>query len=155
RFLGRIDQKSGYVTQSVLVLPLRGADGGVLGALQLLNKPGGFSAHDIDLLKLAAAYSATAISTQRLRREAEAARLLYRDLDIAREVKEHLFPNPPRGVAGLDYAFFCRPEKSVGGDYCDFVELPPNRLACTLGDVSEKGIPAAVLMASLQSSLRT
>src|SRR5689334_10703333 len=46
RFLGRIDQKSGYVTQSVLVLPLRGGDGGVLGALQLLNKPGGFSAHD-------------------------------------------------------------------------------------------------------------
>jgi len=155
RFLGRIDKQSGYVTQSVLVLPLRGGDGGVLGALQLLNKPGGFSAHDIDLLKLAAAYSATAISTQRLRREAEAARLLYRDLEIAREVQEHLFPKPPRGIAGLDYAFFCRPAKSVGGDYCDFVELPQRRLACTLGDVSGKGIPAAVLMASLQSSLRT
>jgi serine phosphatase RsbU (regulator of sigma subunit) len=153
RFLGRIDKQSGYVTQSVLVLPLRGGDGGVLGALQLLNKPAGFSAHDIDLLRLAAAYSATAIETQRLRREAEAARLLYRDLEIAREVQQHLFPKP-RGISGLDYAFFCRPAKSVGGDYCDFVELPQNRLVCTLGDVSGKGIPAAVLMASLQSSLR-
>jgi sigma-B regulation protein RsbU (phosphoserine phosphatase) len=153
RFLGRIDQKTGYSTQSVLVLPLR-AEGKVIGALQLLNKPGGFSTHDVDLLKLAAAYSASAIQTQRLHREAEAARLLYRDLEIAREVQQRLLPTPSRDLKGLDYAFFCRPAKSVGGDYCDFLELPQGQLALTLGDVSGKGIAAAILMASLQASLR-
>jgi sigma-B regulation protein RsbU (phosphoserine phosphatase) len=154
RFLSRIDRQSSYVTQSVLVLPLQGVDGRVIGALQLLNKPGGFSTRDIHVLKLAAAYSGTAIETQRLRREAEAARIFYRELEIAHEVQERLLPEPPRGIIGLDYASFCRSAKSVGGDYFDFVELPQNRFVCTLGDVSGKGIPAAVLMASLQSSLR-
>lgn len=153
RFHRYADRKTGFVTSSVLVLPLCG-DGQVIGALQLLNKPGGFTAHDIGLLKLAAVYAASAIHTQRLRREAEAARLLYRDLEIAREVQQRLLPARERTLPGVEYSFFCRSAKSVGGDYCDFIELPENRLAITLGDVSGKGIPAAILMASLQASLR-
>lgn len=155
RFLNRVDKGSGYVTQSVVVLPLRAAGGKVIGALQALNKPGGFTPADVELLGLAAAYSASAIDAQRLRQEAESARLFFRELEIARDVQARLFPQNPPKVEGLEYSAFCRPAKFVGGDYYDIIPVTGALLAFTLGDVSGKGIAAAVLMASIQASLRS
>ena len=60
---------------------------------------------------------------------------------------------PP--IPGLDYAGYCRSAKFVGGDYYDFLPMPDGGLLFTLGDVSGKGIAAAVLMASMQASLRS
>jgi sigma-B regulation protein RsbU (phosphoserine phosphatase) len=154
RFLNRIDQGSGYLTHSVLVLPLRTADGNVIGAFQALNKPGGFSESDVALLGLAGSYSAAAIETQMLRKEAEKTRLFLHELEIARDVQAGLLPQHPPSIETLDCAAFCRPAKFVGGDYYDFIEMPNGALALTIGDVSGKGIPAAVLMASIQASLR-
>ena len=154
RFLGRVDQESGYITHSVLVIPLRTADGTVIGAFQALNKPGGFSDSDVALLGLAASYSAAAIETHKLRREVESARLILRELAIARDVQAALLPQCTPDLQGLDCAVFFRPAEFVGGDYYDFVETPDGALFFTLGDVSGKGIPAAVFMASIQASLR-
>ena len=64
RFL-RIDSKGGYETKSVLAMPLHGSDGKVIGALQALNKPGGFSQEDVDLLGLAAALAAGLVEAKR------------------------------------------------------------------------------------------
>jgi sigma-B regulation protein RsbU (phosphoserine phosphatase) len=155
RFLGRVDQKSGYVTKSMLVLPLRGSEGGVIGALQVLNKEGGFSDSDVELLGLAASYSANAIETQRLRQEAEASKLLMKELEIARNVQQRLFPQNPPKLESIEFGAYCRPAKFVGGDYYDFTAMPDDGLFFTLGDVSGKGIAAAVLMASIQAALRT
>lgn len=155
RFHSQFDRKSGYLTRSVVSIPLRGAEGKVIGALQVLNKPGGFNERDVDLLGLAAAYSASALETQVLRLEAEAARLLRREIEIARSVQERLFPQDPPILPGLDYAARCRPAKSVGGDYFDFIAMPGGGMLFTLGDVSGKGIAAAVLMASIQASIRS
>jgi phosphoserine phosphatase RsbU/P len=79
---------------------------------------------------------------------------MNRELEIAREVQERLFPQSYPTVAGLDFAGRCRPAQGVGGDYYDFLELPDGSLGIGIGDVSGKGIPAALLMASLQASLR-
>ena len=79
---------------------------------------------------------------------------LNRELEIAREVQERLFPQNYPPVAGLDYAGRCRPALGVGGDYYDFLELPDGCLGIAIGDVSGKGVPAALLMASLQACLR-
>ena len=155
RFFQKVDDKSGYVTRSVLVMPLRGVGGRVIGALQLLNKPSGFSDLDVQLLGIAAGYSASAIEGQRLRKEAEDARLVYRELEIAREVQRKLFPQNLRPVDGIDYSGYCRPARQVGGDYYDFLPLADGSFAFTLGDVSGKGIAAAMLMASIQSTLRS
>ena len=154
RFLNRIDQGSGYVTTSVLVVPLCAAGGKVIGAFQALNKPGGFSESDVALLGFAGSYSAAAIETQRLRNEAEQARIVLHDLEVARDVQAGLLPERAPDIADLECAAYFRPAKMVGGDYYDFVETPDGRLAFTLGDVSGKGIPAAVFMASIQASLR-
>jgi sigma-B regulation protein RsbU (phosphoserine phosphatase) len=155
RFLKTVDIESGYVTKSILTLPLHGMDGKPMGALQVLNKPGGFSHEDVDLLGLCSAYSASTLETQRLRREAEMAQLLLQELEIAREVQQHLLPQVQPPIPGLEYAGYCRSAKFVGGDYYDFLPMPDGGLLFTLGDVSGKGIAAAVLMASIQASLRS
>jgi sigma-B regulation protein RsbU (phosphoserine phosphatase) len=154
RFLRRVDNSSGYKTNSVLAVPLC-VDGSVIGALQLLNKPDGFSSEDAELLRFTALYSAAAINAERMRREAEAVRLMRHELDLAREVQRGLLPQDLPPVRGIEYAGICRPARSVGGDYYDFLELPGDLFGFILGDVSGKGIPAAVLMASIQTLLRS
>jgi sigma-B regulation protein RsbU (phosphoserine phosphatase) len=69
-------------------------------------------------------------------------------------VQERLFPQELPDIAGLDCAAMCRPALGVGGDYYDFLRLPDGKLGIAIGDVSGKGIPAALLMASLRASLR-
>ncbi len=155
RFLRSVDIESGYVTTSVLTLPLHGMDGKPMGALQVLNKPGGFCPEDVDLLGLCSAYSASALETQRLRKEAEVAQLLLHELEIARGVQQQLLPRAQLPIPGLEYAGYCRSADFVGGDYYDFLPMPDGGLFFTLGDVSGKGIAAAVLMASIQASLRS
>ena len=155
RFLKSVDKGSGYVTKSVLTLPLHGMDGKTVGALQLLNKPGGFSQDDVDLLGLCSAYSASTLESQRMRKESEAAKLLLQELEIARVVQQHLLPQGRPEVSGLDIAGYCRSARFVGGDYYDFLPMRDGGFLFTLGDVSGKGIAAAVLMASIQASLRS
>jgi len=154
RFHRTVDQTSGYQTESVLCIPLR-AGKKIIGALQVLNKPGGFSQLDAELLGLMAVYAASAIQTERLRTEAEEGRLLRRELDIARDVQLKLLPRSFPPVNGLEYTGFCRSARFVGGDYYDLLPLPDGGFAFTLGDVSGKGVPAAVLMASIHTLLRS
>ena len=80
---------------------------------------------------------------------------LENELSIAREVQEQLFPRTLPQLPGLQLAAICRPARTVSGDYYDFIRLGPSRLGIALADISGKGISAALLMASLQASLRT
>jgi sigma-B regulation protein RsbU (phosphoserine phosphatase) len=155
RFLRSVDIESGYDTRSILTMPLHGVDGEPIGAIQVLNKPGGFSAEDVDLLGLCATYSASTLETQRLRKNEELAQIVLREMEIARDVQQHLLPQAQPPIPGLEYAGYCRSAEFVGGDYYDFLPLPTGGLLFTLGDVSGKGIAAAVLMAGIQASLRS
>ncbi len=154
RFLRSVDASSGYHTEQVLCVPMR-AERRVIGALQLLNKPGGFTEDDAGLVGLLAHFAASAIESERLRKEAESARLLRHELDLARDVQARLLPQDVPVVKGLAMAGCCRPAKLVGGDYYDLLRLEDGRFAFTLGDVSGKGIAAAVMMASIQTLLRS
>jgi phosphoserine phosphatase RsbU/P len=153
RFSAAIDKGSGYQTESLLTVPLRTSRGEVIGACQVLNKPGGFQPRDVDLVWLAASYSATAIETQRAQQEAELARKRQRELEIAREVQRQLFPKYPAQAAGLDFAVNCIPAQEVGGDYYNYWRGSDDGFHFGLGDVSGKGIAAALLMASIQATL--
>src|SRR5947209_1502079 len=100
-------------------------------------------------LALEVARLTTAIGREMAQRER-----LNRELEIAREVQEHLFPQRLPKVPDLDYCGCCRPAREVGGDYYDFLELPNGKLGIAIGDVSGKGVGAALMMASLEASLR-
>jgi sigma-B regulation protein RsbU (phosphoserine phosphatase) len=100
-------------------------------------------------LALEVARLTTAIGREMAQRER-----LNRELEIAQEVQAHFFPQRLPTVPGLDYCGHCRPAREVGGDYYDFLELPEGKLGIAIGDVSGKGIGAALMMASLEASLR-
>ena len=76
-----------------------------------------------------------------------------RELELAREVQQRLFPQTYPPIARLDYAGACRPALGVGGDYYDFIRLSDTELGIAIGDVSGKGISAALLMATLRAYL--
>ncbi len=127
-------------------------------ALGMKRSEAAYAPSDLKLLQSVGSQVALALENGRLTAAvaAEAARRerLNREIEIAREVQERLFPQDLPAVPGLDYGGRCRPARGVGGDYYDFLALPQGRLGVAIGDVSGKGIPAALLMASLQASLR-
>jgi serine phosphatase RsbU (regulator of sigma subunit)/predicted enzyme related to lactoylglutathione lyase len=85
----------------------------------------------------------------------EAERRAAQELEIARQVQARLFPQIRPELKTVEYAGICLQARQVGGDYFDFLSLGPQRLGLIIGDVSGKGIAAALLMANLQASLRS
>jgi sigma-B regulation protein RsbU (phosphoserine phosphatase) len=79
---------------------------------------------------------------------------MNREIEIAREVQQRLFPQSIPQIKDVSLAGMCRPASEVGGDYYDLVELEDGHLGFAIGDVSGKGISAALIMASLRASLR-
>jgi serine phosphatase RsbU (regulator of sigma subunit) len=85
----------------------------------------------------------------------ESERRAAQELEIAKEVQARLFPQTLPAFEGLDFAGVCIPARAVGGDYYDFLNLGGSRLGLVIGDISGKGIAAALLMANLQAILRS
>ena len=85
----------------------------------------------------------------------EQERRTAQELEFAKQVQARLFPQSLPQLKSLDYAGLCIPAREVGGDYYDFLNLGPQRLGLVLGDISGKGMPAALLMANLQANLRS
>ena len=88
--------------------------------------------------------------------QAGAARLEVQDEELqrAREIQESLLPKVIPQLPGFEVASAWQPARAVGGDYFDVLKLGENRLAICIADVSGKGVPAALLMANVQASLR-
>ena len=80
---------------------------------------------------------------------------MKRDLEIAREIQSWLMPTEAPKVPGVDIAFASRPANTVAGDYFDTFFRPNGRLLIVVANIAGKSIPAALLTATLQASLRT
>ena len=85
----------------------------------------------------------------------KADRRVKTELEIAHNVQQKLFPNQTRRLASIDYAGRCVPAREVSGDYYDFLDVGEGGLGFVVGDVSGKGIGAALLMANLQACFRS
>jgi sigma-B regulation protein RsbU (phosphoserine phosphatase) len=109
--------------------------------------------HD-QLGALCEAFDNMTASVEGLLRESQEKLRLESELEIAREVQTRLFPLEAPELPGLKLYGACKAARSVSGDYYDFLRLGENRIAMVLGDVSGKGISAALLMAAIQSALR-
>lgn len=144
---------------SQLLLPL-GFRNKLLGIFSLGPKRSEepYSRTDVQLLRSVATQTGLALENSRLTievaKEMAQRESLNREIEIAREVQERLFPQRLPAIVGLDFSGACRPAQGVGGDYYDFLTLANGDLGIAIGDVSGKGIAAALLMASLQASLR-
>jgi sigma-B regulation protein RsbU (phosphoserine phosphatase) len=89
-----------------------------------------------------------------LHEEQLATRLFEEEVATARRIQQQLLPETPPALPGWDVCASNSPSRQVGGDYHDFLPLPDNRVGLAIGDVSGKGVPAALLMSNLQAALR-
>lgn len=128
------------------------------GVLTVYGKPeeagGAFSEEDARLLSILAGQSAQVVENARLEEEERELKVIQQEMTMAGRIQMDLLPKHPPVIAGYDIAASTIPAKLVGGDYFDFIELGQGKVALCLGDVSGKGMPAALLMAHLQATLR-
>jgi sigma-B regulation protein RsbU (phosphoserine phosphatase) len=113
-----------------------------------------FSPLQIDLMKAVAAQAAAAIENARLQSESLEAEALERQVRLAGDVQQRMIPHTPPEVPGLDVASAYVPMYSLGGDFYDFIPLPGDNLGLAIADVSGKGVPASLTMASVRAFLR-
>jgi phosphoserine phosphatase RsbU/P len=106
------------------------------------------------LAALATSFNSMTESIEKLILEQKEKQRLENEISIAKEVQEQLFPSRMVELPNLELHGFCRPARSVSGDYYDFLLLGPERLLLAVGDVSGKGISAALLMATIHSAVR-
>jgi serine phosphatase RsbU (regulator of sigma subunit)/anti-sigma regulatory factor (Ser/Thr protein kinase) len=142
-----------------LVVPLV-TQGELIGLLNLGPRLSDqeYSGDDRRLLESLAAQAAPAVRVGQLVREQEAEirsrERLEQELAVARLIQQNFLPRHVPEMAGWGVAAEYRPAREVGGDFYDFIELPDGRLGIVIGDVTDKGIPAALVMAATRSVLR-
>ncbi|MEJ2720532.1 MAG: SpoIIE family protein phosphatase [bacterium] len=140
---------------SILCVPLM-VKSELKGVLTAYNKKGGgeFTEDDQRLLAIIAMQSAQVIDNARLYEEQEAYMRMQEEVKLASRIQLDLLPKEAPKIPGYDIAGRSIPAQLVGGDYFDFIPLENNQMAICLGDVSGKGLPASLLMANLQATLR-
>jgi len=129
----------------------------LIGILSFGPRRGGFqySTEDRELLMSIAAQLALIIDNARLTERMVAQERMRRELALAAEVQQRLLPSrAPKGSA-VEIAGFCEPARGVGGDYYDFIDFDNSQLGVAIADVAGKGMPAALLMSTVQATLRS
>jgi phosphoserine phosphatase RsbU/P len=113
-----------------------------------------FSQLKIDLLKAVASQAAAAIENARLLAETIEAEALEKQVQMAAEVQLRMIPQSPPTVPNLDLSAIYVPSFELGGDFYDYFELPYDNIGLVIADVSGKGVPASLIMASVRAALR-
>ncbi len=106
------------------------------------------------LAALATSFNTMAGSLEELLEQQREKERIQSELEIAQEVQKNLFPHAPIHLANFEVHGICKPARTVSGDYYDFIRTGDAQLCLALGDISGKGISAALLMASLHSAVR-
>jgi serine phosphatase RsbU (regulator of sigma subunit)/pSer/pThr/pTyr-binding forkhead associated (FHA) protein len=152
---GRFQSVVGLGIHSVLCVPFKIKET-VLGVIYLDNdRVGAFSEMDVELLEAFSDQAAVAIDNARLIRVMKQKERLEQEMHTAAEIQAKLLPRKLPELTGLQIAGKMEPAKDVGGDYYDFVPLNDGTLLICIGDVSGKGVPAGLIMASARSMIRS
>jgi serine phosphatase RsbU (regulator of sigma subunit) len=144
--------REGIVSMLSVGMRYRGKSIGVMRVYTAQEQT--FSPLQIDLMKAVAAQAAAAIENARLLTESLQAEALEKQVRLAGEVQQRMIPHTPPDVPGLDVASVYVPMYSLGGDFYDFIPLPGENLGLAIADVSGKGVPASLIMASVRAFLR-
>ncbi|MCB9250106.1 MAG: SpoIIE family protein phosphatase [Ignavibacteriales bacterium] len=141
--------------KTLLSVPIS-LQGKMIGLLTVFNKKSeiGFSPNDQRLLSIIAAQSAHVIENARLLKQEQELIKLEEEYRMAKEIQINILPKKIPAIDGYDIYAINIPAKEVGGDYYDFIKLSGDKIAICLGDITGKGLPAAMLMANLQATLR-
>src|SRR5271166_3677809 len=143
------------------MVPILGRENNLIGLLVLGQRRSEepYSGEDKGLLDAVASQAGIALENMRLAgkmaERMEADRRSAQEMEFARQVQARLFPQKLPAMKTLEYTGGCIQARKVGGDYYDFLELRPGRLALVMADIAGKGVSGALLMANLQANLRS
>lgn len=150
------DEKTGYRTKSMITVPLKVGDR-ITGVAQVINRLDGkpFDNDDLELFQSLASMTAIALENAKMHQSLMEKQRLVKDMEFARTVQESFLPQETPQVLNYKFSAHYTPALEVGGDFYDFIHLDRNRTGIVIGDVSGKGVPAALYMAKLGSDMRT
>lgn len=154
RFFSGFDLRTGFQTKTMLCMPMRDRNKKIIGVFQILNKrQGAFDKDDEQFLEAFSHHATLAIETARLHQAIVEKEKMEKEIEIAATIQRKLLPKEIPLVPGFEIDAVARPSKQVGGDYFDIIPLAESKLALVVADVSGKGVPAALLVSTLQASL--
>ncbi len=141
---------------SIMVTPLIDFNQNVFGIVQLDSRSTGrrFDSDDLDMLVNIAHQIAISYENMRYYEAIAQERAMEREMSVAHKVQKGFLPIQPPKVENYGFFDYYQPAQYLGGDYFDYIALPDGRLVVALGDVSGKGVSAALLMAKLSSEVR-
>jgi serine phosphatase RsbU (regulator of sigma subunit) len=156
RFSSQADQETGFVTRTILCVPLL-YGGDLLGVINVLNskdKPG-FDDFDEELLECFADLASTAIMRSRFLDLRLTQEKMQVELEAAANIQSLFWPGLPELGAGSHVWALSKPAKFVGGDVYDVIRMPDGSWLVYVADVSDKGLPAALIMAALSTRIKS
>ncbi|MEF3273690.1 MAG: SpoIIE family protein phosphatase [Chloroflexus sp.] len=139
---------------NLLLIPIR-VRGMVVASLGIMNRAEGFGTPELKLGRAIADQASAQIERILLYQEMVEQARLRSEMDLARRVQTDLLPRTLPEVSGLDIFAYSRPALQVGGDFFDFINLPNHPFIFTIGDVSGKGVSAALLMSMTRTALHS
>ena len=158
-----VSQDDSYIparaqTRSEIVVPMvlgtNGPDGKVIGVLNLeSDKLGAFNRRQLSLIQVFASQAAISVERARLHEEILNGKKIEEQLNVAREIQRTFLPRANPNLLGYDIAGINISSGQVGGDYYDFITILDSQTGIAIGDVSGKGVPASLIMASFRASL--
>ena len=155
RFAQKFDAKSGYRTSSMLCTPIRNKTGEIIGVIQLLNKTvGTFGREDEIFLNALTVHIAIALENAKLHALLVDRQRIRTELELARQIQQNLLRPPPQRWHRYRMAARADTCYEVGGDFYDFLPISHSTLWVVIADVSGKGISSALVMSTVQASLR-
>ena len=154
RFDSSFDAMLGYRTNDIYCMPIVNRLGEIVGVLELLNRARPLNEEDEEFLAGVSVHVGLALENAQLHREIVEKRKMEQELVLAREIQENFYPNIPESYGGVEICASSEMCEAVGGDYVGYFPFEDGRFLVMLGDVSGKGIGAALVMCSLHAACR-
>ncbi|MEW5993320.1 MAG: GAF domain-containing protein, partial [Candidatus Zixiibacteriota bacterium] len=144
-----IRAESGFTIDSILCLPIQTADA-CHGVVMVLNREDGeqFTDQDRESLEMLVNFAAVAIQNSNLIRDKLRQQKVAQEMAFARQVQESILPPNINGIDGVDIGAVYSPAREVGGDFYNIFNLGRSQFIVVIGDVSNKGVPAALVMSA-------
>jgi phosphoserine phosphatase RsbU/P len=154
RFDSSVDALLGYRTNDIYCMPVVNRAGDIVGVVELLNRSRPITDEDEEFLAGVSIHVGLALERAQWHREIVEKRKIEQELVLAREIQQNFHPKIPGTYGGVEISASIEMCEAVGGDYLGYFPMEDGRFLVALGDVSGKGIGAALVMASLHATCR-
>ncbi len=147
---------TGLLIDSIICVPIHTSEK-CLGVMLIVNKSGGenYSDRDKEILQMLLSFVAVAIDNSILMKEKLHKQKIDQEMAIARQIQSTILPQDIGGITGADVGVVYFPAQEVGGDFYDVVKIDESRFVIVIGDVSNKGVPAALVMSAAAGIIKS